>query len=97
MRLILRSYGRDNLFTSGEQVVDTQIARRPGMASARRPRRVRAYGLIEQQQPRSWQIADPLLSAAIHRLRQGANYVELHPDRTALSNPAPGWLSAAPG
>ncbi len=34
-------------------------------------RHLRDYGLIEQPRPRSWQIADPLLSTAIARLRNG--------------------------
>lgn len=43
-------------------------------------RRLRDCGLIEQEQPRRWQISDPLLSEAIARLRQGDDHVELFPD-----------------
>lgn len=43
-------------------------------------RRLRQYDLIEQEQPRSWQISDPLLSVAIARLREGEDHVELFPD-----------------
>jgi hypothetical protein len=43
-------------------------------------RRLREHSLIEQPQPRSWQIADPLLAAAINRLSNGESYVELYPE-----------------
>ena len=46
-------------------------------------RRLRDYDLIEQPEPRRWQIADPLLNAAIRRLRHADDYfVELYPDTT---------------
>jgi len=46
-------------------------------------RHLRRYGIIEQLLPRSWQIADPLLSAAIRRHALGeTSYVDLYPDTT---------------
>ena len=41
-------------------------------------RRLRENDLIEQPEPRRWQIADPLLRAAIRRLQVG--YVEIYPE-----------------
>jgi hypothetical protein len=43
-------------------------------------RRLRDNDLIEQPEPRRWQIADPLLRAAIRRLEAG--YVEIYPEAT---------------
>jgi len=41
-------------------------------------RRLRELDLVEQPEPRRWQIADPLLRAAIRRLQSG--YVEMYPE-----------------
>jgi hypothetical protein len=45
-------------------------------------RRLRENDLIEQPDPRRWQIADPLLRAAIRRLQPG--YVEIYPEISQL-------------
>ena len=41
-------------------------------------RRLRENDLVERPEPRRWQIADPLLGAAIRRLQPG--YVEIYPE-----------------
>jgi hypothetical protein len=45
-------------------------------------RRLRENDLIEQPEPRRWQIADPLVKAAIRRLQVG--YVEIYPQMPYL-------------
>jgi hypothetical protein len=43
-------------------------------------RRLRQHDLIEQPHPRTWQIAEPLMSAAMRRLAGGRHHVEIYPD-----------------
>jgi len=48
-------------------------------------RRLQRYDLVEQPAKREWQISDPLLSAALARLRGHTNAVELYPrERSGL-------------
>jgi hypothetical protein len=59
---------------AGEPPYKLHAARSDRVALALR--HLRDHDLIEQQRPRSWQIADPLLCPAIRRLWQGEGAVE---------------------